>query len=846
MTPLTRGAAHVREHAELYRMAAGAVAAGLLVVLFVLTQPVDLRRHNFLLSRFSQLQSDEARLGEAVLQLNFNMSNNYDQVTAIVGHMRHTVRELNENKAAADLRRDAEFRRQLTALDDRLSIQDDALERFKSSNAVLKNSLIYLPHARDGLDRQLPAGSKVRARVDDLLEQVLLNRINGALLDRGSIGATIDALEAAAPDLPPATRDDLVGMLRHVRQIDQFERDLPVLVKQLTSQSANSGLTDAYRRYYDDQQRRSAAYRLFLLLLALALLAYATRAFIRMRDQSKRLHLAARVFATASEGITITDAEGKILDVNTAFTAVTGYAREEVIGKSPRILKSGRHSAEFYEKMWQAIRSTGRWQGEIWNRRKNGEIYPEWLTITAGTAVGEKGGEISHYVATFSDITQRKKDEAEIYLLAFYDPLTELPNRRLLMDRLHHRQLAGRGLAIDHAALLFIDVDNFKTLNDIRGHDIGDMLLIDIAQRLRTSAREGDTVARLGGDEFVVMLEGLSAAPEKAAAQAKVVGEKIHRTLNKPYWLGDFEHHSTCSIGISMFDSHGSAEELLKHADTAMYEAKAAGRNALRFFDPAMQAALEARARLEADLRQALEQKQFVLHYQIQVDAKQQAVGVEALLRWNRPQHGLALPGGFIPLAEETGLIQTIGHWVLNTACAQIKAWESNAATRGLVLAINVSARQFNAEDFVQQVESTLLGSGIDPSRLKLEITESMLLHDVEKVISTMRQLKALGVSFSIDDFGTGYSSLQYLKRLPLDQIKIDQSFVRDIAVDANDQAIVRTIIAMAQSMNLGIIAEGVETEQQRQLIASKGCYNYQGYLFGRPVPIDEFERMLG
>ena len=844
MKSLSRIRAHFGEHADLYRMGAAAVAAGLLVVLFALTQPVDLRRHNILLSQFSLLQSDETRLGEAVLQLNFSLSSNYDQVTEIIGRMRNVAHQLQEGEAAGDLRRDAEFQEQLLLLGQRLSVKQDALEKFKSRNAVLKNSLIYLPRARDELVSELPRETIVHDYVNALMEQVLLNRIRGALLERGDLDATIAVLQRESANLSGSTRQRLDGLVRHIRQIDQFEREIPSLVQQLTSHAGNAGLAEAYRHYYDHQQSRAAAYRFFLLLATLALLSYAVRAFIRLREQSSHLKLAASVFATASEGITITDTSGAILDVNAAFTAVTGYTRAEAIGKNPRMLQSGRHGAQFYEKMWQSIKDTGQWQGEMWNRRKNGEIYPEWLTITAGTTVKGSQTRVTHYVATFSDITQRKKNEAEIYQLAFYDSLTDLPNRRLLMDRLRHN-LASRSASVGHASLLFIDIDNFKTLNDIKGHDFGDLLLIEIAQRLRACAREGDTVARLGGDEFVVMLEGLSAEPEQAAAQAKAAGDKIHQFLNRPCRLKDFEYQSACSIGISMFTQNVSADELLKHADTAMYQAKAAGRNAIRFFDPAMQSALEARATLEADLRQALARQEFSLFYQLQVDAEQRAIGAEALVRWNHPKNGLISPAAFIPLAEETGLIIPLGQWVLEIACAQLKAWQESTVAHDLVLAVNVSARQLSADGFVSHVESLLLSTGITPARLKLEITESMLLGDVEKVISTMRQLKALGVSFSMDDFGTGYSSLQYLKRLPLDQIKIDQSFVRDITIDRSDQAIVRTIVAMAESMNLSIIAEGVETDEQRALLATKGCTNYQGYLFSRPVPIEAFEALL-
>ncbi|HEY3431106.1 MAG TPA: EAL domain-containing protein [Rhodocyclaceae bacterium] len=836
--------ASLAEHGDFYRMGGGAIAAALLVAIFMFTQPVELRRHNTLLSHLGSLQNDEARLGEAVLQLSFNLSDNYDQVNEIMDSLIGVKKELLQGESADYLRGDKAFQDQLNLLEERLTHKQEALERFKSLNAVLKNSLIYLPHARDEIEAQLVMGGRAHELVDGLMEQVLLNRIKGAMLDRTNIEDLIAALRKEQHQLSAGTNKKLDVLINHVLLIDANERDITDLVKQIAGYAENASLVEAYRNHYDRQEQRAGAFRFFLLLATLLLLSYAVLAFIRLREQSRRLRLSARVFASATEGIIITDVNGKILDVNDAFSTVTGYSRGDVMGKNPSLLQSGRHGVQFYKQMWRSLEATGQWQGEIWNRRKNGEVFPEWLTITAGAEPGINQQQVSHYVAIFSDITRRKKNEAEIYQLAFYDPLTELPNRRLLMDRLRH-VISSRGSSNGYAALLFIDIDNFKTLNDVRGHDVGDLLLVEIAQRLRASVREADTVARLGGDEFVVMLEGLNLEPEQAATQAKVAGEKIHLALNRPYQLKDFEHYSSCSIGISML-SHGiGADEVLKRADTAMYEAKAAGRNALRFFDPAMQSALETRASMETDLHRAVEEKQFVLYYQIQVDANRKALGAEALIRWSHPQHGVVLPSEFIPLAEETGMIHAIGNWVLETACEQLKAWQADAETRDLVLAVNVSAKQFGSDEFVDQVESLLLSSGIVPSRLKLEITESMLLGNVEKVISTMRQLKALGISFSMDDFGTGYSSLQYLKRLPLDQIKIDQSFVRDIAADNNDRAIVRTIIAMAQSMNLTVIAEGVETEVQRQVLANKGCGNYQGYLFSRPVPIAAFEALL-
>ena len=835
---------HFLRFADLYRMGTVAAAVGALILVFGLTQPINLPRHNAMLAHFSQLQNDESRLGEAVLQLNFSLTNNYDQVTGLIEHMRATERELREGEVARALRQDEGFMQQLQLLQQRLISKEDNLEKFKSRNAILKNSLLYLPLARDDAVRDLRRDSPAREHLNTLMEQLLINRNRGALLDRNSMASTTAALQHEAENLAPEAREKINSLLRHIHQIDLLERELPSLVRQLTSGTRNSGLAEAYGSFYNQQQLRASIYRWFLLAATLGLIAYVVRTYVHLREQSNRLELAASVFSTASEGITITNYKGVILDVNAAFSSITGYTREDVLGKNPRVLKSGRQDAAFYAQMWQSIRETGTWAGEIWNRRKSGDIYPEWLTITTATTM--RGGlrERTHYVATFSDISQRKKDEAEIYQLAYYDPLTALPNRRLLADRLR-QVLASRSHNPGQVALLFIDVDRFKTLNDVRGHDMGDLLLVEVSRRLLACAREADTVARLGSDEFVVMLQGLRAEAGPTATQAKAVGEKIRLNLGLPYWLNDFEHICTCSVGISMSSEGVGAEEMLQHANTAMAEAKNAGRDTLRFFDPVMQSALESRATMEADLRLAIQLKQFELHYQIQVDDNSQAIGAEALVRWNHPQRGLVSPATFIPLAEETGLILPLGQWILEAACAQIRVWEASEATRHLVLAVNVSARQLASDEFVAQVEKLLRSTGITPSRLKLEITESMMLGDVEAVIRIIRQLKALGVSFSMDDFGTGYSSLQYLKRLPLDQLKIDQSFVQDITTDSSDQALVGTIVAMAQSLRLSTIAEGVETQEQRALLVLQGCRNFQGYLFSRPVPIAAFAAVL-
>ncbi|MBL8338109.1 MAG: EAL domain-containing protein [Rhodoferax sp.] len=454
-------------------------------------------------------------------------------------------------------------------------------------------------------------------------------------------------------------------------------------------------------------------------------------------------------------------------------------------------------------------------------------------------------GAAPRFVSVVRDITGHKQAKSDVRRLAFYDPLTELPNRRLLQDRLEHA-LTSAARSQHQGALLLIDLDNFKALNDTLGHDKGDLLLQQVAQRLRNSVRDCDTVARLGGDEFVVLVDDLGPSQQDAVTNATAVAQKIVTLLSQPYDIAGREHRSSTSVGVSLFGAHtGTLEETLKRSDVALYQAKAAGRNTLRFFDPAMQAEVEARAALEVDLRQALAQDALELHYQPQVGPSDDVVGAEALLRWTHPERGAVSPAEFIAVAEQSGLILDLGQWVLRTACAQLRRWADDPRTSGLTLAVNVSVHQFRQADFVARVLGALDAAGADAHRLKLEITESMLAQDLEDIIGKMVALKARGVGFSLDDFGTGYSSLSYLKRLPLDQLKIDQTFVRDVLTDPNDAAIARTIVALGQSLGLSVIAEGVETWGQRAFLASHGCTHCQGYLISRPLPAARFEDYL-
>ena len=570
------------------------------------------------------------------------------------------------------------------------------------------------------------------------------------------------------------------------------------------------------------------------------------RLVVFLQDITERKHKEndLRVAATAfnaHNSIIISDASNLIIRTNNAFTKTSGYTQNEVLGKNLILFCAKQNDSHLYTTILTNIMRNGFWEGEIWNQRKNGEVYPAHLKITV---VKDKNNNVENFVTHLADVSTQRAAAAEIENLAFYDSVTGLPNRRLLLDRLNHA-MAGSSRNGKESALLFLDLDNFKTLNDSSGHEVGDILLTMVAKRLKECVREVDTVARFGGDEFVVVLEDLKVQNTEAAVNAESVANKILAALHQPYLINNQKHHSGVSIGVTLFNGNqSSTEELLKQADIAMYEAKKT-RNAIRFFNPAMQASITAQVSLEHELRKAIELQQFQLYFQVQVDSSGFPTGAEVLVRWVHPDRGLISPAEFIPLAEETELILPIGQWVLEGACAQIKIWQSNELTRNFTLSVNVSAKQFHQKYFVDEVQATLLYHDINPALIKLELTESMLLKDVESTIEIMQALRKIGVQFSLDDFGTGYSSLQYLKRLPLNQLKIDGSFIRDIAANTSDQAIVCTIAAMANTLELNVIAECVETKEQYIQLQKSGCRHYQGYLFGKPVPIEEFDKKL-
>ncbi|MEW8068054.1 MAG: EAL domain-containing protein [Candidatus Thiodiazotropha endolucinida] len=553
------------------------------------------------------------------------------------------------------------------------------------------------------------------------------------------------------------------------------------------------------------------------------------------RIAEEKLRLADRAFQNTAEGITVTDASGNIVSTNPAFEAITGYSHEEVLGQNPRVLKSGHHPDTFYNEMWDTLLLTGHWRGEIWNRRKNGDAYPEWLTISA---VKDGNDETTHYVGVFTDISQIKEAQDQINFLAHHDALTRLPNRALFRERFDHALMHARRENTS-IALLFLDLDRFKTVNDTLGHPVGDQVLLEVSKRMNQIIRASDTLARLGGDEFVLLLE-----EQTDAQHAAVVARKLIDLFSRPMIIGEHELVVTASIGITLYPNDGDdSDKLIRHADRAMYEAKQQGRNTYRFFTQALTEGALERLMMENDLRRAVARNELILHYQPIVNLEtRQLQGIEALVRWQHPEQGLIAPGLFIELAEEIGIIGEIGQWVLRAACSQLAKWDRDGFKVPRI-SVNLSVQQIDREGLITMVSEELNSSGLSPERLELEVTESMLIRNPELSRTVLSELRTLGVKFAIDDFGTGYSSLAYLKLLPLDHLKIDQSFVRDIGKDANDETIVRAIIAMSKSLGLESVAEGVEEAHQARFLQQAGSDLAQGYLYSRPLPADEIFR---
>lgn len=546
-----------------------------------------------------------------------------------------------------------------------------------------------------------------------------------------------------------------------------------------------------------------------------------------LRLENRRLRLAASVFEHAMEGVIITDAEQRVVAVNRSVTRVTGFAEEELIGATPRILNSGRHDATFYRDMWVALRECGHWKGEIWNRRKSGDLYPELLSISA---IHDEHGGIGHYLGIFIDITPQKEAEHKLHHLAFHDPLTGLPNREGFRRRMEGALQRGGRLAV-----LLLDVDRFKYINETFGHPEGDVLLKGIAMRLQSCLRPSYVLSRLGGDEFAVLIEGVTGREEVVAAS-----QRIHEALQAPFAVGTLHVAVTASIGASLAPDDGvETNALLRHADAAMYEAKRVDGGCTQFYMPRNNAVASRRLEIECELRHAIERNELRLYYQTQVDlATGTVTGVEALLRWHKPGIGLVGPAQFIPMAETTGLIVPIGEWVLQEACRQCKAWQ-DAGNAGLQVAVNLSARQLRDDGLADKVLAALAQSGLPPECLELELTESAAMDSVDDVTGKLQGLRSLGVKLAVDDFGTGFSSLHYLKRFPVERVKIERSFVTGMLNDRHDAAIVNAIVALGLTLGLRVVAEGVNTLEQIGYLRRIGCHEAQGYYFSRPSPIE-------
>lgn len=844
----------------LRKLVHGAVIVGLALLvtwLFIKTDEVSSDEHYAYIHALRDIQQADVLLNAAVVASYADLAQNYDGMVHQGQQIEEAIARLQQvPEALSDEDSDAVLSR-VDAFEKAYAEKNLNIDRFKRVNAILRNSELYLPLAAEAF-----LGTRQGADVSSF--ERFVRRLLG--FQRGprteDANRLMDELSRQASQSYAGSADGaLRQVLLHARQVIELRPQVYGLVQQIM-RAPTASLHDEIMREYNDAHEAAAHsaghFRIMLYLVSLLLVAYVLYALFRIeRDRrslsaahtdlaqryeaqkraESQLQLYGRVFTNASEGMTITDGDARIVAVNPAFCEITGYSPQEVIGKTPAILNSGRQGEAFYRDMWQHLSEQGQWQGEIWNRRKNGGIFPEWLSISA---VRDEHGGATNFIGVFTDISERKQNEARIHHLAHHDALTGLPNRLLLDDRINQGILNSRR-AKRAMAVIFVDLDRFKNINDTLGHEVGDSLLVQAAQRGLSVLREADTLCRQGGDEFVVVL------PELVHRQdAAHIARKLLAALCQPYLLAGHELTVSGSAGIALYPEDGeTGSELLRKADAAMYRAKDEGRNTWRFFSAEINTASLGELLLENDLFGALEREELLLHYQPKVCAKTgDLVGAEALMRWRHRDHGMVPPVRFIPLAEENGLINAFGEWALRTVCAQQRAW-LDAGLLVVPIAVNISAHQFARQDLPAMIAHLLGEYGIPPQLIELELTESLLMRNASSAAEILQKLQKMHIHVAIDDFGTGYSSLSYLHQFPVQSLKIDRAFVSQIGEHGETVRLASAIIAMAHELDLVVIAEGVENEIQSRYLAEHGCDQFQGYLFGRPQGAEEMGHLL-
>lgn len=826
------------------------VLLALLTWLFHHADDVSPEVHHAYLQSLRRVQQADVELNAAIVSSYADLLHNYDPIQQQLRAIRSEGRHLAQLPPAFPASQRIRLEQAVDRLIDSHRAKADDADRFLRAHAVLRNSEDYLPRLVDELLAEpAHAGSPGLVR---FTRHLLSFATRGESAEAARLARELAALERSQST--PGVDSRLSAVLVHARIVVERRPEVDQLVRNVLMAPSAQRLDELTRLYvegHEAAQQTAAHFRQMLYLVSLLLLAYVIYALFRLAGDRRRMvlldaaqqraegqvKLYGTVFTNAAEGMVITDAEARILAVNPAFSTITGYARGDVLGRTPAMLNSGRQGKEFYQKMWKDLTGHGTWQGEIWNRRKDGDFYPEWLSVAA---VRDEAGRTTHYIGVFTDISERKRNEARIHHLAHHDALTGLPNRLLLEDRIDQAMLGARRNKRS-MALIFVDLDRFKNINDTLGHEIGDVLLIEAAQRGLSVLRDTDTLSRLGGDEFVVVLSDIESRQD-----AMFVARKLLAALCQPYLLAGHELTVSASAGIALYPEDGqNTSELLRKADAAMYRAKEEGRNTFRFFSSEMNTASLGELLLENDLFGALERDELEMHYQPKIDAATgELAGAEALMRWRHREQGMIPPSRFIPLAEENGLIKSFGEWAIKSVCAQQRAW-LEAGLLVVPVAVNISAQQFSQQDLPQLVAHALADHGLPPQLLDLELTESMLMHDSRRATEVLQTLRNMHIHVSIDDFGTGYSSLSYLRQFPAQSVKIDRSFVSEINEAGEAVPLAAAIIAMAHELGLTVIAEGVETEAQQGYLRRHACDQLQGFLFGRPMPVAEFGALL-